>query len=254
MQIDWITFFAEIINLLVLVWLLKHFLYAPITNVIAKRQSEINEKIESANNLHRQAESEFQTLQIEKNALEKSLQSQRNDLAKELAQNRKDNLIKIKKEANQLKHQLNEQIKLQNENLKTELEQFISHDFMKIAGRIITDLTGATPIERVLNLFYEKLIKLKQSEKNELNKVLLNQKVIYINSSKTLDEKHRRDMNRFLRSYLQISPKTKIQYNVAPSLVMGVEIRIQDIAIDWTIKNYLDEMQQALDNLLSHEE
>jgi len=254
MQIDWITFVAEIINLLVLVWLLKRFLYAPINNIIQQRQAEINEKIEAADNLHCQAESEFQTLQMEKNAFEKSLQTRQNDLTKELSVERKETLNKIKLQASQLKHQLQSEIKLQNENLKSELEQFISRDFLRISGKIITDLTGATPMERVLNLFYEKLVNLKKSDINDINKIIKNQKVITIYSSDTLSEKHQHDMTRFLRSYFEISPKTKIQYQVSANLILGIEIRIQDIGIDWTIKNYLDEMEQGLDNLLNHKE
>ena len=254
MQIDWITFVAEIINLIVLVWLLKRFLYAPINNIIQQRQNEINEKVESADALHRQAESEFQTLELEKNAFEKSLQDRQNDLTKQLSIERKETLNKIKQQANQLKIQLESEIKLQNMNLKSELEQFISRDFLRISGKIITDLTGATPMERVLNLFYEKLVNLKKSDIKNINKIIKNQKVIIIYSSDALSEKHQHDMTRFLRSYFEIPQKTKIQYQVLSSLILGIEIRIQDIGIDWTIKNYLDEMEQGLDNLINHKE
>lgn len=254
MQIDWITFVAEIINMLVLVWLLKRFLYAPINNIIQKRQAEINEKIESADTLHRQAESEFQALELEKNAFEKSLQNRQNDLTKELTLERKETLAKIKEQANQLKHQLQSEIKSQNTNLKLELEQFISRDFLRIAGKIITDLTGATPMERVLNLFYEKLVNLTKTEIRNINKTIKNQNIITIYSSDTLSEKHQQDMTRFLRSYFEISSKTKIRYQVSQSLILGIEIRIQDIGINWTIKNYLDELEQGLDNLMNHKE
>ena len=254
MQIDWITFVAEILNLLVLVWLLKRFLYTPINNVIQQRQAEINEKIESAEALHRQAESEFQTLELEKNAFEGSLQKKQNDLIKELSIERKETLIKIKEQSNQLKSQLQSEIRLQNTNLKSELEQFISRDFLRIAGKIVIDLTGATPLERVLNLFYKKLVNLTKSDIIKINKTIKNQIVITIYSSDALTIKHQQDMNRFLRSYFDIPPKTRIKYQVAPHLILGVEIRIQDIGIDWTIKNYLDELEQGLDNLLKHKE
>ena len=34
MNIDWTSFSLEIINFLVLVWLLKHFLYKPVMDII----------------------------------------------------------------------------------------------------------------------------------------------------------------------------------------------------------------------------
>jgi F-type H+-transporting ATPase subunit b len=252
MQIDWITFVAQIVNLFVLVWLLKRFLYKPVLDVIEKRRNEINEKIDSATALQRQAESEFQALESEKATFEKSLQKQRNDLAKELTEQRKESLESIKQEASQLKMQLHEQVKIQNENLKSELENFISHDFLNIAGKIITDLTDATPIERVLNLFYKKLINLTKSEKTKIDKIIKNQKVIFVNSSETLSENHKQDMNRFLRDYFEISPKTKIQYKTESTLVLGIEIRFAENSIDWTIKNYLDELEQSLEQVLKH--
>lgn len=252
MQIDWITFIAQIVNLFVLVWLLKRFLYKPVLDVIEKRRNEINEKIDSATTLQRQAESEFQALESEKATFEKSLQKQRNDLAKELTEQRKESLESIKQEASQLKMQLHEQVKIQNENLKSELENFISHDFLNIAGKIITDLTDATPIERVLNLFYKKLINLTKSEKTKIDKIIKNQKVIFVNSSETLSENHKQDMNRFLRDYFEISPKTKIQYKTESTLVLGIEIRFAENSIDWTIKNYLDELEQSLEQVLKH--
>lgn len=252
MQIDWITFVAQIVNLFVLVWLLKRFLYKPVLDVIEKRRNEINEKIDSATTLQRQAESEFQALESEKATFEKSLQKQRNDLAKELTQQRKESLEDIKQEASQLKSQLHEQVKIQNENLKSELENFISHDFLNIAGKIITDLTDATPIERVLNLFYKKLISLTKSEKTKIDKIIKNQKVIFVNSSEALSENHKQDMNRFLRDYFEISPKTKIQYKTESTLVLGIEIRFAENSIDWTIKNYLNELEQGLEQILNH--
>ena len=41
MSIDWITVIAQIANFLVLVWLLKRFLYRPILDGIDAREAEI---------------------------------------------------------------------------------------------------------------------------------------------------------------------------------------------------------------------
>jgi hypothetical protein len=41
MLIDWFTVGAQIVNFLILVWLLKHFLYKPILNAIDAREKRI---------------------------------------------------------------------------------------------------------------------------------------------------------------------------------------------------------------------
>ena len=41
MKIDWFTVFAQVINFLILVWLLKQFLYKPILNAIEARENKV---------------------------------------------------------------------------------------------------------------------------------------------------------------------------------------------------------------------
>ena len=48
MLIDWFTVIAQVINFLILVWLLKRFLYRPILNAIDAREKRIAAKIADA--------------------------------------------------------------------------------------------------------------------------------------------------------------------------------------------------------------
>jgi len=49
MDFNWSTFILEIINFIVLVWLLKHFFYKPVCDVLDKRRFKVDEQINSAN-------------------------------------------------------------------------------------------------------------------------------------------------------------------------------------------------------------
>ena len=55
MELNWSTFLLEIINFLVLVWILKRFLYRPVLAVLEKRREEIAQSLNEANNHHTQA-------------------------------------------------------------------------------------------------------------------------------------------------------------------------------------------------------
>src|SRR5579885_184255 len=56
MQLDWLTFVLEIINFLILIWILQHFLYKPVLQTIARRKAVIEKKLADANT--RQADAE----------------------------------------------------------------------------------------------------------------------------------------------------------------------------------------------------
>jgi F-type H+-transporting ATPase subunit b len=48
LELNWSTFVLEVINFLVLVWILKRFLYQPVLNVIADRRKVIEGRLEEA--------------------------------------------------------------------------------------------------------------------------------------------------------------------------------------------------------------
>lgn len=58
MKINWFTVIAQVINFLVLVWLLKKFLYKPILKAIDDREKKIASQLKDANHLKAEAKKE----------------------------------------------------------------------------------------------------------------------------------------------------------------------------------------------------
>lgn len=56
MELSWSTFLLEIINFLVLVWILKRFLYKPVLDLIARRRTGIENQLAEARSLHEEAD------------------------------------------------------------------------------------------------------------------------------------------------------------------------------------------------------
>ena len=56
MELSWSTFVLEIFNFLVLVWILKRFLYKPVLDVIRRRRAGIEKTLADAEVLHADAE------------------------------------------------------------------------------------------------------------------------------------------------------------------------------------------------------
>lgn len=61
MELDWSTFLLEIVNVLVLVWLLKRFLFRPVMKVIEDRKAAIAKTVAEAN----QSQSEAKALRTQ---------------------------------------------------------------------------------------------------------------------------------------------------------------------------------------------
>ncbi|HEB78443.1 MAG TPA: hypothetical protein ENI90_07950 [Methylothermaceae bacterium] len=56
MGINWTTFVLEIVNFLVLVWLLKRFLYHPVKAMVERRRQEVEARLAEADQARREAE------------------------------------------------------------------------------------------------------------------------------------------------------------------------------------------------------
>eukprot|EP00906_Rhabdomonas_costata_P005328 RCo008000 len=121
MAFDWTTFSLEIINFLVLVWILKRFLYQPVLKTIAERRSGIErtlqnaqEKETSAFTLKTQYESRLADWEQEKLATRAHLsaeiaaerQRQMESLNKELALERERNAAQNAHKLEMLKREL----------------------------------------------------------------------------------------------------------------------------------------------------
>ncbi|MCG6969375.1 MAG: F0F1 ATP synthase subunit delta [Gammaproteobacteria bacterium] len=55
MELSWSTFLLEIINFLILVWILKHFFYAPVVSVIERRRKGIEDSLAQADAMRSEA-------------------------------------------------------------------------------------------------------------------------------------------------------------------------------------------------------
>ncbi|MFP4072257.1 MAG: hypothetical protein ACLFTB_09415, partial [Desulfovibrionales bacterium] len=72
MLIDWVTVGAQIVNFLILVWLLKKFLYGPIIRAMQKREEGIRQEMEQARQSREEAEQRAQKLEQERKELDRS--------------------------------------------------------------------------------------------------------------------------------------------------------------------------------------
>jgi F-type H+-transporting ATPase subunit b len=55
LELNWSTFILEMINFLILIWILKRFFYKPVLDVIARRRAGIDETLANAQSLHDEA-------------------------------------------------------------------------------------------------------------------------------------------------------------------------------------------------------
>ncbi|MEA3244390.1 MAG: F0F1 ATP synthase subunit delta [Pseudomonadota bacterium] len=160
MELNWSTFVLEIINFLVLVWILKHFFYRPVLDVIVRRRSGIKKSLADAKALHDDAE----TLQAQyRDRLadwEQERQQARQQLAQEIEAERTQGLTALQLEL----EQESEKARVAEARRQADARHKIEETALIQASRFASRLLGqaATPElqAKLLELIVDQLPKL----------------------------------------------------------------------------------------------
>lgn len=250
MGINWVVFFAQIVNLFVLVWLLKKFLYHPIINAVEKRQAEIISRVTKANEEYTLAESERKKLTQKINEFEKTKKKRFDQVSEEIETYKEAqmNAVKLQAQKERQKHQneLNRQVEM----LHTQIRDLLADNFVALSQKIMGELSGQTPFEQSLILFQKNILNLSKNEIKKIKDAYKKQSIVSINSSETLSEKTKENLGRFLSKTFDWETPVKMKFEEDKSLMLGLEMSIGDIIVQWHLKTFLDDYQEKLNHSL----
>lgn len=249
MLIDWFTVIAQTINFLVLVWLLKRFLYRPILNAIDAREKRIAEEISDADSKRKEAEHQKELYQKKNAEFDKQQTSRMNELAKEAKTERERLMDEVRLESEALREKL--QSALQNEqlSLKDELSQRVSHEVFSIARKALNDLAETSLEASMTKVFIRRLQALSDEERAELKRAFTDSNhALTVRSAFDLPSEQCKQIKSAIQEIL--GEEIQLEFITATELVSGIEISANGQKIAWSIANYLDSLGKSIEQLL----
>ena len=250
MLIDWFTVIAQALNFLILVWLMKKFLYKPIINAIEEREKKIATEIANAVKKKKEAEkesSEFQRKNEEFDQERAKLMAEVRTKAKAEGKRLKD---EAKEEADILSTKRKESLKNEIDNLDQAISKRIQKEVLSITKKVLTDLSGISLEERIVTVFIQKLKELSAEAKQDLIKTLKRSatKLILINTAFDLDADKRSAIGEAVNEVF--SSETELQFETKADLISGIELSINGQKIAWSIGEHLSTLQENLNELV----
>ena len=225
MEFDWTTFALEIFNFLILVWILKRFLYHPILDVIAKRRDGIEKTLADAKRIETEA-TEIK-LQNEKHlaAWEEEKEAAQANLLEELATERESKLAALDNEIaeeRQRRSVLDERHQRDFEHAAEENGIAQGAAFSaKLLARVATpELEG-----RLYTLLLEDMRNMRAGDMRALAEAAAIPGVqLKVQSAFKLDESKRAELSRVLA---ESTGKTlPVEYRENPELVAGFQVNV----------------------------
>ena len=244
MLIDWFTVGAQIVNFLVLVWLLKRFLYRPVLAAIDKRERNIRDAIESATRIQAeadQARTEFE----QKNAALAREQESLLDRARESAENERLRLLEsARTETEALRAKWMGSLAAEATSLRDDLTQKAQEEIISIARQALRDFAGADLEERTAPLFVKRL---KELDPEERRHIALASKesgeAMVVRSAAPVAPAARQQIEAALTELFD--PKSPTRFETDEHLISGFEVALGGYQFSWTLREYLDSLGKA---------
>ena len=242
MLIDWFTVAAQMLNFLVLVWLLKRFLYAPILKALDAREKRIAAELADA--AEKQAEALAQREEYRRNNEE--LEGRRDELLRQAAVDavalREKLMAEARSDAESMKSKNRKQINDEYQSLAREIARRTQASVLAIAKKTLADLADADLEERMVEVFIGRLKAMDDEEKQRLSVMLSS---VLVKSAFELPESLRARIEEAVREFTAAG----ISYEVVPELASGIELIVHGQKIAWSISDHLGLLEQEVNAL-----
>jgi F-type H+-transporting ATPase subunit b len=251
--INWFTVFAQIFNFLILVALLRWFLYKPILKVMHKRQTVLEERWQEVERLQAEAQQALTTYQQQQQDLHQQQATLLATAHVAADQERHHQLAQVRQEiANQRAAWQADLHQEQAAFLRT-LRQQVIHQTTEIARQALGDLANANLERQMVGVFCDRLRQLDPAQHWAIAQALAQgDQPILIGSSFDLPPDLRQQVIDELKAQFAIAQP--IDFATTPSLLCGIELKLAGQEIVWSLDTYLHTLDQRLSTALTHEE
>lgn len=251
MIIDWFTVGAQTLNFLILVWLMKHFLYKPILNAIDERERLIATELADADSKRVEAQKEIDEFKHKNEEFDRQrseLVSKATDEAKAERQRLLDEALNA---AEALSSKSQEMLRNEEHDLHQEISRRTQQEVFAIARKALADLAATDLEERLGEVFTRRLREMDGHEKERLAKALKK-----ASGSGTSVVRSAFDLPSEQRSLIQnalnevFSADIKIRFETEPDLISGIELNADGQKVAWSISDYLSSLEKGVQELL----
>ncbi len=167
--LDWTTFALEIVNFLVLLWLLRRFLYRPLSAAIARRRAQIEQTLREGREAKAQAEALERQYQGRLEAWEREKAGARAAFARDLDQERARRLSELATAMDHERVRREAAAARDAEQRRREMEHLALHQGSAFAARLVSRLAGPELEAKIVDLAISQLPRLSGESRGALH-------------------------------------------------------------------------------------
>lgn len=239
MSIDWITVIAQIANFLVLVWLLKRFLYRPILDGIDAREAEIARRMAEAG----EAEKKAQAAEAEFRQQKKQLFSDQDAMVKQAlreSEDQRDNILAdARARLEQEQQDWQKYLERERRKFTAKLQRAGEETLLELTRKALRDLADESLEEAIVRHVSARL----RPMASELSDAAGNSKEAIATTRDPLPEPAQALLRADIKGLLS---DINLRFETDPQQAPGLVLRVGGAQVAWTVDSYTDEFDALL--------
>ncbi|MEO6850971.1 MAG: F0F1 ATP synthase subunit B [Mucilaginibacter sp.] len=250
MQINWFTVIAQIINFLVLVWLMKKYLYKPILQAIDEREKKIAAELADAKSKMAEAKKEQDEFQKKNDAFDQHKKKMMDQATSDAETERQRLLDAAKKEAAGVKKKLEEASKELQENLSDELSQKMQNEIFSITKKALSDLASTSLEKQTVGIFIRNIKAITDKDKKHFVDAFHSLSApVVVNSAFELPDKEQKSVEKAIAGIL--GNDIEYQFKTDPKMISGIELATNGYKLSWSFSAYINSLEKSLTEKIS---
>lgn len=249
MRIDWFTFVAQALNFLILVVLLRRFLYRPILGVIEERRADIRRRVEEAEAEQGRARLAAEAAREREATLDRERKDRLHEVQVEAAAVRRDLLQEAREEAAETRRTWSRTVERERAAFLDELRDQTSRHVFEAVRSALDELADASLERCATDCLLSRLGAMDEVDRDALHAAALRaDEPLLVRSRFELPEPERRRIADALREL--VPSDTPIRFEIEPEIGWGLELRAGDTKVGWSVESYVSALEERMDELL----
>lgn len=247
MEVNWITVIAQIINFIILLWLLKRFLYGPLLNAMQQRQERISNIEGEALAKEKEAAKQVGEYAEKIARLEEERQALLNSARGQAEEERQAYLVRARQEVMEKRESWEAALAREKDSFIREGTNLLGQEAVRIARAVLEDLAGEELEQRMALNLLNKLKNMPAEERLPIKESLGKEAGIRLYSSFPLKSPMQHRIKKDLAKELGLD--LDVAFLVNGDLVCGLELEAGGYHLGWSIADYLHNLEERLEKL-----
>jgi F-type H+-transporting ATPase subunit b len=244
MQINWFTVIAQIINFLILVWLMKKYLYKPILQAIDEREKKIAAELADAKSKVADAKSEQDEFKKKNDVFDHHKKKMMDQATADAEKERQKLLDAAKAEAAEVKHKLEKASKELQESLNEQFLQKTQEEVLSITKKALSELASTNLEEQTVHVFIRNIKAISAKDKKQFTDAFHAGSALSIKSAFELPEKEQKSIKTAIAEVL--GPDIKYAFETDPKMVSGIELVTKGYKLSWSFAAYIGSLEKSM--------